>query len=195
MADVYQGGAIAGVSSLGADANPKLDGDVTLEAGANVTLTQVGQTISIASSAGGTPPSTETPNPVGATPSAGIGTDPSAWDHVHEGLHSIAAAGETPLLGDVELVAGSNVTLTQAANQITISSSGGGGGGDPTAFMQHVLNGPEDVIALQTTVTVSRTPTPPRRPSATATWPGAFFTSEQLWDSDNAYLFDDDVAM
>jgi hypothetical protein len=139
----------------------------------------------------GSPVSAEAPNPVGDTSSPGIGTDAAAWDHVHEGVHSIAVGDGDPITGDLQLVAGENVTLEKSGNQITVSSSGSGGGGDPTVFMQHVLTGPEDADALQTTVTVSRTPTPPRRPSATATWKAAYFTTEQLWDSDGAFLSDD----
>lgn len=47
------GGASAGVSSLSAQGDPKLTGDVTLSAGSNVTLTQTGQDIQIASIGGG----------------------------------------------------------------------------------------------------------------------------------------------
>jgi hypothetical protein len=45
---------VAGVSSIRADANPALTGAVTLAAGSNVTLTEVGQTITIAASSADT---------------------------------------------------------------------------------------------------------------------------------------------
>ena len=95
---------------------------------------------------GGAPISPDDPLPIGSTPSAGISEEASAGDHVHEGLHSIAAAGEPQILGDAEIVAGTNVTLVQAGNQIEISASGGvesvGIAGDPT-----VLTGAVDIIA------------------------------------------------
>lgn len=47
------GGSGAGVSSISNSGDPQLTGDVTLSAGANVTLTQTGNDISIASSGGG----------------------------------------------------------------------------------------------------------------------------------------------
>lgn len=47
------GSGTAGVSSISATGEPQLTGDVTLSAGANVTLTQVGQDIEIASTGSG----------------------------------------------------------------------------------------------------------------------------------------------
>lgn len=45
------------------------------------------------------------------------------------GVSSVAKAGDTPITGAVTLSGGSNVTLTQAGQDISIASSGGGGGG------------------------------------------------------------------
>jgi hypothetical protein len=45
-------------------------------------------------------------------------------DHSHEGLHSLAASGQPPLLGDAILAAGPNVSLTQSGQTITIGASG-----------------------------------------------------------------------
>jgi len=51
----------------------------------------------------------------------------------HGGLvSSIARSGDLRLTGNVDLVAGSNVTLTQTGQTIEIASSGGGGGGSVT---------------------------------------------------------------
>lgn len=47
---------------------------------------------------------------------------------IEPGVDSLAKSGDTPLLGDVTLSAGSNVTLTQAGQNIAIASTGGGGG-------------------------------------------------------------------
>jgi len=44
------------------------------------------------------------------------------------GVTTIRKAGDALLRGDVTLTAGSNVTLTQSGQNITIASSGGGGG-------------------------------------------------------------------
>lgn len=49
---------LVGVSSLGADANPGITGPVTLSSGSNITLTQVGSDIEIASTGGGASPLT-----------------------------------------------------------------------------------------------------------------------------------------
>ena len=45
------------------------------------------------------------------------------------GVTTIAKAGSTALRGDVTLTGGSNVTLTQSGQDISIAASGGGGGG------------------------------------------------------------------
>ena len=44
-------------------------------------------------------------------------------------VHSVAKSGSTPLSGDVTLTGGTNVTLTQSGNDISIAAAGGGGTG------------------------------------------------------------------
>lgn len=74
---------------------------------------------------------------IGGTSSPGTANGVVAnADHTHEGVHSIGIVGDTTkLVGDVDLEAGNNVTLTRIANKIKIeanvtsSSSSGGGGG------------------------------------------------------------------
>jgi hypothetical protein len=87
---------------------------------------------------GGAPLSPDNPLPIGSTPSAGLSDEASAGDHVHEGVHSVAILGDTQLLGDVTLEAGTNVTFARTGNNISISASGGvesvGIDGDATAL-------------------------------------------------------------
>lgn len=45
-------------------------------------------------------------------------------DHVHQGVHSVAATGQSQLFGDVVLIAGTNATLSQSGQTITFSASG-----------------------------------------------------------------------
>jgi hypothetical protein len=101
---------------------------------------------------GGAPLSPDDPLPIGSTPSPGISEEASAGDHVHEGLHSIAVAGEAQILGDAEIVAGTNVTLVQTGNQIEISASGGveslGVQGDATVLTGAVKLNPGSNIGL-----------------------------------------------
>lgn len=56
----------------------------------------------------------------------------SSWTQIAGGtvVNSIAKSGSSALVGAVTLSQGSNVTLTQTGNDISIASSGGGGGGD-----------------------------------------------------------------
>lgn len=61
---------------------------------------------------------------VGAATSAGTIDRLIRVDHVHRGVASVAKSGETALYGAVTLSAGAGVTLTQAANDISIASSG-----------------------------------------------------------------------
>lgn len=76
---------------------------------------------------------TATPQPVG-TASVGVGPRTAVEDHSHEGMHSLAKFGGTPLTGDVTLSPGANVTLTQVGQNIQIASTGGGGGFTPQFF-------------------------------------------------------------
>lgn len=46
-------------------------------------------------------------------------------DHVHKGVRSVKSDSNAQLFGDVQLVSGTNITLSQAGNAITINSSGG----------------------------------------------------------------------
>lgn len=44
-------------------------------------------------------------------------------DHAHQGIHSLAATGQTALFGDVVLQAGSNISLSQSGQNISIAAS------------------------------------------------------------------------
>jgi hypothetical protein len=113
-----------GVSSVAKNGASQLFGDVTLSAGANVTLTQVGNDISISSSGGGgSGLSGATPQSVGGTASAGVGTLASRDDHVHAGLHSISKSGSAQILGDATLTGSNGISLTQASNNIDVSGA------------------------------------------------------------------------
>lgn len=52
------------------------------------------------------------------------------------GVSTLAKNGSTGLTGDVTLTGGSNVTLTQSGNDISIASTGGGGGGTEYDYAQ-----------------------------------------------------------
>ena len=109
-----------GVHSVAKNGSAQLFGDVTFTAGTGITLNQVGQDIEIVNAGGAL--SNNTPQDVGATASAGVGTDTSRDDHVHEGLHSIAKSGDPQILGDATLSAAGAITLTQLLNDIQISA-------------------------------------------------------------------------
>jgi hypothetical protein len=68
-------------------------------------------------------------NDVSTANAGGASSSNSRADHVHRGVRSLAKAGDSALFGDVTLTGGTNVTLTQTGQDISIASSGGGGGG------------------------------------------------------------------
>lgn len=113
-----------GVSSVSKSGSSQLFGDVTLSAGSNVTLTQVGNDISISSSGGGGGGlSDNAPQAVGSTASAGVGTLASRDDHVHVGVHSLSKSGSAQIVGDATLTASNGISLTQASNNIDVSGA------------------------------------------------------------------------
>ncbi len=67
-----------------------------------------------------------TPNTVGSSNAVGTASDAARADHTHKGVSSIAKNGSAQLFGDVTLTGGSNITLTQAGNDISIAASGAG---------------------------------------------------------------------
>ena len=67
---------------------------------------------------------------IGTSNGAGTSTSLARADHVHQGVHSLAASGQSDLYGDITLSAGGNVTLTQSGQQISIAASTGGASGN-----------------------------------------------------------------
>jgi hypothetical protein len=64
-----------------------------------------------------------TAQPVGSTTSAGTANATVAnQDHTHEGVHSVSKSGSAQLVGDVTLTGSGGTTLTQALQNIDISS-------------------------------------------------------------------------
>lgn len=117
-----------GVHSVAATGSSALFGDVVFQAASGTLIQESAQNIlySVDYSASAVS--------VGSTNSAGSSLQASRGDHVHQGLHSIAASGNTALFGDTVLVGGLNVTLTQTGQNIQINASASGGGG--------MVNGP-----------------------------------------------------
>jgi hypothetical protein len=67
-------------------------------------------------------------NDVSTANAGGASSSNSRSDHVHRGVRSLAKAGSSALFGDVTLTGGSNVTLTQTGQDISIASTGGSSG-------------------------------------------------------------------
>jgi hypothetical protein len=63
-------------------------------------------------------------NPAAAA-SAGSSFKAAPANHVHQGVHSVKSDANPQLYGDVELVSGTGVALSQSGNQITVATSGG----------------------------------------------------------------------
>jgi hypothetical protein len=100
-----------------------LTGTVTIAASGGTAVGVSGQNINVYSNP--LAPTGTAVNSVGSTNSQGTSPSAARYDHVHQGVHSIAASGSTALNGDVLLVAGTNITLSQSSQNITINSSGG----------------------------------------------------------------------
>ncbi len=64
------------------------------------------------------------PGSVGSANSGGASGSFSRADHIHQGVHSLAMPGGSPLVNDVLLAAGSNVTLSQSGQTLTIAAAG-----------------------------------------------------------------------
>lgn len=120
-----------GVHSLSAQGNAFIYGDAVLVAGSGVTLSQSSGSVTIAAPAGGVTLDDTSPVDVGSSAVAGTSGSAARGDHVHRGLHAIYSPGNSFAYGDIALVAGSNVTITQSSGSFTIASTGSGGSGTP----------------------------------------------------------------
>lgn len=68
-------------------------------------------------------PYASTPAAVGSSGKAGSSSDYARGDHVHAGVATLAQSGKAALTGAVTLSAGTNVTLTQSGQDISIAAS------------------------------------------------------------------------
>ena len=67
-----------------------------------------------------------TPNDVGSTNAEGTAVKASKTDHVHRGVLTVKKSGGSAIYGTITLAEGTNVTLTQVGNEITIASTASG---------------------------------------------------------------------
>ncbi len=99
---------------------------------------------------------TGTPTDIGAANTAGSSTSLARADHVHRGVHSLAATGQPAITGDALLSAGSNVTLSQAGQTITITAAGATAGNRVSASASTPVNiGTADTDLIAVTITKS----------------------------------------
>ena len=102
---------------------------------------------------------TAAPVGIGSANSQGTSTSLARADHVHQGVHSLAASGQPQLTGDVTLSAGSNIALTQTGNAIHIAASGTGAKGNRvTGFASDsaAISSSSDTTLLSATITKSQ---------------------------------------
>lgn len=88
---------------------------------------------------------------VSTSNTAGSATDAAKSDHTHRGVASFAKNGSTALYGDVTISAGTNITLTQSGQDISIAATGGGGSGTVTDVSVVSANGFAGTVANSTT--------------------------------------------
>ncbi len=63
------------------------------------------------------------PADIADTPAVGVGITAARADHVHEGVHSVAADMNPEIYGDAKLLSGTRVTLTQSGKNITVATT------------------------------------------------------------------------
>lgn len=132
-----------GVHSVAASGSTALYSDITFTAASGALIDQSGQNLEYSVDL-----YTSTPAAVTDTPTDGVSLQAARGDHAHEGVHSIAASGATPLLGDITLVGGTNVTLNQSGQEITINASASGGSGVTGPLITpHLSSGDQTVIS------------------------------------------------
>lgn len=85
-----------------------------------------------------------TPNSVGTTNTIGTPVSFSYGDHQHQGIHSLAVSGGSPIFGDVTF-SGSGVSRVGQNFVFTGSGGGGGGSGTQTAGIDNNQYWPQDV--------------------------------------------------
>ena len=110
-----------GMHSFAVSGSTALYGDVTVQGVSGVVTSQTGQNIQVSGDFYGS-----TPTEVGSTGTSGTSVLSARGDHQHKGLHSIAVSGNSALYGDAVLVQGTNITLTQVGQNITVAATGGG---------------------------------------------------------------------
>lgn len=95
---------------------------------------------------------------ISTTNSAGSSTSLARADHGHQGLHSLSASGQPQLAGDVTVSAGSNITLTQAANDIQIAATAAGQGSKVSASASDSvsISSSADTTLLSVSITKSQ---------------------------------------
>ena len=156
---IYAPNMVTGVNGI--------TGAVSITSGSNITITQTGKQITIASSGGGSSPPLATSSVTGVASFRAADFDVSTtgsvsltgtvartnasqtFSTVQGFAGGFTASGATftnaifapnivtgvnGITGAVSITSGSNVTITQSGNTITIASSGGGGGGGGSEF-------------------------------------------------------------
>jgi hypothetical protein len=107
-------------------AGSPLLGDVEIEAGTRISLSYSSGRLVVTNT--GPALTSTTPSAIASASALGSATDAARADHTHEGTHqiSIYSNGGSPLKGDVEFEAGTNITLDYNSGRLRIAASGAG---------------------------------------------------------------------
>jgi hypothetical protein len=159
--------AHAGVYAVDAGFGNKL-GTVAVTSSGGTTLSSTAGGFQIAS------PSLTASSPaeVAGSAAVGVATDIARSDHAHRGVHSVSKSGSSQLFGDVTLSAGTNITLTQAGQNIEIASTGGGGGA--TIYFDNGGDGPFTGDVVFNVTGINELVAPDSFGGATVTWSNIF---------------------
>lgn len=117
-----------GVSSVSIEGGSYSYGNIQLKSGGGVSLTQSSGSVTISATSTGTPIDyTTTPTGVLGTPQIGTSGSASPSDHGHAGVAGIYVSPNPSSLGEIELIAGTNITITQYGSGFTFDASSAGG--------------------------------------------------------------------
>ena len=107
-----------GLHSFSLTGQPELHGDIVLSSTNAVVATQSGSDITI-----DTKLSSSMPTEIATGSLPGTSPNIAKSDHTHKGIHSITIPGGSPTYGDILFLSGGGITLTQVAQNITLTAA------------------------------------------------------------------------
>lgn len=113
-----------GIFSVNVIGNVPISGTAFFVSGAGASISQSGASITLAASVTGNELNFGgNPVDIGSASVVGIGSSAARSDHVHRGLLSLNVPNNNPIFGPVQLVSGTNISLSQTNSSVIINSA------------------------------------------------------------------------